>query len=163
MKDMAIKIYTEEQAKLVDENSSELEQYQRIKAAGGVVLNDEGKILMIFRRGKWDLPKGKVEENEPIELCAERETMEETGLTKLELQKFLISTYHTYVDKKQLVLKDTHWFLFRAPGSQQLSPQVDEDITETVWADGTELNNYVSNTYLLIRDVLSEAKLIAAE
>ena len=33
-----------------------------IKAAGGLVKNNKGEILLIFRRGKWDLPKGKLDE-----------------------------------------------------------------------------------------------------
>src|SRR5688572_25121610 len=33
-----------------------------IQAAGGLVWNDMEELLMIFRRGKWDLPKGKIEE-----------------------------------------------------------------------------------------------------
>src|SRR5690606_7635352 len=34
-----------------------------IRAAGGLVKNGEGHYLFIHRLGKWDLPKGKVEEN----------------------------------------------------------------------------------------------------
>ena len=32
-----------------------------VEAAGGVVKNKQGEILFIFRRGKWDLPKGKIQ------------------------------------------------------------------------------------------------------
>src|SRR5688500_11232246 len=35
-----------------------------IKAAGGIVWNRNKELLMIYRRGKWDLPKGKIEEGE---------------------------------------------------------------------------------------------------
>ena len=49
-------------------------------AAGGVVQNTNDEILMIFRRGKWDLPKGKLDEGETLEQCALREVKEETGL-----------------------------------------------------------------------------------
>ena len=34
------------------------------KAAGGVVSNPDDERLMIFRFGKWDLPKGHVEKGE---------------------------------------------------------------------------------------------------
>ena len=37
-----------------------------IKAAGGVVENENNEILFIFRNGKWDLPKGKVEKKEKV-------------------------------------------------------------------------------------------------
>ncbi|MFM8758223.1 MAG: NUDIX domain-containing protein, partial [Methylophilaceae bacterium] len=42
-------------------------------AAGGLVENELGQVLMIFRRGKWDLPKGKLDPNESIDECALRE------------------------------------------------------------------------------------------
>src|SRR6476661_1663707 len=35
-----------------------------IEAAGGIVQNDRKDLLFIFRRGKWDLPKGKMEKGE---------------------------------------------------------------------------------------------------
>ena len=38
-----------------------------IKAGGGVVYNEEGKVLLIKRHGNWDLPKGKKEKGENIE------------------------------------------------------------------------------------------------
>ena len=33
--------------------------YKPISAAGGAVFNADGKVLLIHRRGSWDLPKGK--------------------------------------------------------------------------------------------------------
>ena len=114
---------------------------------------------MIFRRGKWDLPKGKLEGDEPIELCAERETKEETGLTEISLQRFLITTYHTYTEKKELILKETHWFLYNTPGVPELTPQTDEDIFKAEWVDRQHLSNYTSNTFRLIEDVLAAAGL----
>src|SRR6267154_620027 len=35
-----------------------------IEAAGGLVQNEKNEWLIIFRRGKWDLPKGKIEGDE---------------------------------------------------------------------------------------------------
>jgi len=52
---------------------------------------------MIFRRGKWDLPKGKLDKGETLEQCAVREVREETGLKKIKLQSPLMTTYHTYM------------------------------------------------------------------
>jgi len=42
-------------------------------AAGGLVTNEIDEILVINRLDKWDLPKGKVEPEEPIKLAAVRE------------------------------------------------------------------------------------------
>jgi hypothetical protein len=63
------------------------DQFELIEAAGGVVQNDDKEILFIYRRGKWDLPKGKMEHGESEELCAEREIEEETGVKDLKLKK----------------------------------------------------------------------------
>ena len=57
-----------------------------IEAAGGLVVDDAAKVLMIFRNGRWDLPKGKLEPGERIEDCAVREVSEECGLRIEELQ-----------------------------------------------------------------------------
>ena len=84
---MSITVYTEDNARTVDDPEKFKTDFHLIKAAGGAVTDDEGRILLIYRKGKWDLPKGKLEDNEPIELCADREVKEETGLTELELRK----------------------------------------------------------------------------
>jgi 8-oxo-dGTP pyrophosphatase MutT (NUDIX family) len=149
-----MKVYTEEEVKIISDDDVQLQQFHPISAAGGLVVNDNGEILMIFRRGKWDLPKGKLEKNEAFEICAERETKEETGLEEIILQKFLLTTYHTYADKKQLVIKDTHWFLFKAPGVQELKPQTEEDIFKAEWVYPANLSKYTANTFRLIKDVL---------
>lgn len=152
---MAVKIYFEDEFKLVDDTASFFKKYHCITAAGGVIINDEGKILMIFRRGKWDLPKGKLEDNEPLELCAEREVKEETGLKEVILERFLLTTYHTYTEKGQPILKDTHWYLFRAHGEQDTKPQTEEDIMEIEWVAEDELNVYLAQSYKLIEDVIA--------
>lgn len=154
---MSLKVYTEEHVRLIDESEEQLKQFHPVTAAGGLVVNENGEILMIFRRGKWDLPKGKREGNEPLELCARRETMEETGLTDLTLQRFLTTTYHTYADKKKIILKDTHWYLYSVEGAPALTPQTEEDIFKAEWVSREKLENYKSNTFLLIRDVLKGA------
>ena len=128
-----------------------------IKAAGGLVKNHKGEILMIFRRGKWDLPKGKLDAGETIEECALREVEEETGLKNLELRKFLKITFHTYVQFGKHILKETHWYSMIAKGNENLIPQTEEDITETRWIKKTDLKNYLSNTFPAIAEILNHA------
>ncbi len=151
---MAVKVYFEDEYRVIKDIAEFIKDYTIITAAGGVVINDEGKILMIFRRGKWDLPKGKLEEGELIEDCAEREVMEETGLSSISLERFLLTTYHTYIEKGKSILKDTHWYLFRAPGMQSVNPQTEEDILKIEWVHPSGLQEYTNNTYALIKDVL---------
>src|SRR5687768_10305781 len=83
--------------------------YEPIDAGGGVVVNENGDVLMIYRRGKWDLPKGKLDEGEDIAECALREVSEETGLQKLELKEKICDTYHIYSQYGQNLLKHTAW------------------------------------------------------
>jgi 8-oxo-dGTP pyrophosphatase MutT (NUDIX family) len=126
-----------------------------IEAAGGVVQNDFNEILFIFRRGKWDLPKGKKEEDEEIAVCAEREIEEETGVSHLTLLKKLTETYHVYEERGKKILKISHWFHFNCPGRQNPVPQTEEDITEIKWINKNNLNEQLSNTYDTIREVMT--------
>lgn len=129
-------------------------KFSHVAAAGALVLNDQKQLLFIFRRGKWDLPKGKQDAGESIEDCALRETREETGLTRLELLHPLCHTYHTYSEAGKAYLKETHWYLFRAPGHQPIVPQTNEQITEITWADPKALEPFKRNTYSSVLDVL---------
>jgi ADP-ribose pyrophosphatase YjhB (NUDIX family) len=154
---MTVTVYTEGNAQQVDDISEFAKKFNVIKAAGGAVTDDNGRILLIFRKEKWDLPKGKLEDSEPVELCADREVKEETGLKYLELRRPLIITYHTYTEKGISILKETHWFLFDAPGKQKLQPQTEEQIFKAEWVQKEKLGQYMNNTYGLIKDVLSSA------
>lgn len=154
---MPVTVYTEDEAQEVSNLETFSKSYEVIQAAGGVVNDDNGNVLLIFRRGKWDLPKGKLEKKEPIELCADREVKEETGLTELQLKKPLIITYHTYKERGTSILKETHWFQFDAPGIQELTPQTSEDILKAEWVSRENLPGLLNNTYELIRDVLRSA------
>jgi len=125
-----------------------------IQAAGGLIMNDSNEILMIFRRGKWDLPKGKLDKGEKLEECAVREVREETGLQKIQLQSPLLITYHTYHEGTKFILKESHWYTMLATGNEQLVPQTEEDIHEIKWAKQNEISKYLQNTFPSIRDVL---------
>jgi len=125
-----------------------------VTAAGGLVENNKGEILLIFRRGKWDLPKGKLDRGETLEQCALREVMEETGLTNVELKEALTITYHTYDEFGKHILKDSHWFKMKVSGAQTLTPQTEEDISEIKWVKKKDLSNYLSNTFPSVKDVL---------
>src|SRR5215203_2994091 len=130
-------------------------KFTLIKAAGGLVKDPSEAILFIFRRGKWDLPKGKVDAGEPIDQCALREVKEETALEKVKLGAPLVVTYHTYDENGKHILKETHWFLMHAEGGQKLQPQEEEQITEIKWVKPPEVDKYVEKSYPLIKDVVA--------
>lgn len=131
-----IQVYTENQYQLI-ENQAELENLLQkstyIRAAGGWVINKNGEVLMIFRRGKWDLPKGKVENGELDEQAALREVWEETGIKAEIIDNQYISTWHTYQMNGLNMLKETRWFRMTANANQNLKPQTEEDIESTQW------------------------------
>jgi len=131
--------------------------FHLIQAGGGLVKNKNQEILMIFRREKWDLPKGKLDEGETIEECAKREVEEETGLSHLKIIKPITITYHTYILFGKHNLKETHWYLMNASGDEKLIPQTEEEITEIIWAKKEELSKYLMNTFPTIKIVLKEA------
>jgi 8-oxo-dGTP pyrophosphatase MutT (NUDIX family) len=126
-----------------------------IQAAGGLVTDPSGAMLFIFRRGRWDLPKGKLDPGEPLDKCALREVKEETGLQQVELDGPLLVTYHTYDEDGRHILKETHWFKMQAPGGQDLQPQTEEQITEIKWVKRDEAEKYMTNTFPLIKDILN--------
>ncbi len=127
-----------------------------IEAAGGIVQNEKKELLFIFRRGKWDLPKGKLEKNERPENCAAREIEEETGVKNLLLKHKIGETYHIYEEKKKQILKTSHWYYFTSTGTQQTTPQTEEDISEVKWIHTRNIKEPVANTYQNIKDILTE-------
>ncbi len=129
-------------------------KFTRIQAAGGLVRNEKNEILLIFRRGKWDLPKGKLDEGESLEECALREVEEETGLKKLQLIAPLLVTWHTYHEGTKFILKESHWYTMIATGNQDLVPQTEEDIHEIKWVAIADLAPYLNNSFPSIVDVL---------
>lgn len=126
---------------------------QFIQAAGGLVLTPDGKVLVIHRLGKWDLPKGKVEAGENLEEAALREVQEETNLKELKLTGHLINTYHTYDMDGKRFLKETAWYLMESPGGK-LKPQTEEAISKAVWCPVNDLAEVKNDTYANIRIVL---------
>ena len=127
-----------------------------IEAGGGLVHTGEEMILLIFRNGKWDLPKGKLDEGESTYAAALREVQEETGLVNLQLEEPLTTTYHTYYQNNELILKKSHWFLMKSPQQQALVPQLEEGIEKCEWVRLDALAPFVENTHPSVIDVLQE-------
>jgi 8-oxo-dGTP pyrophosphatase MutT (NUDIX family) len=128
-----------------------------IKAGGGLVKNEKDELLFIYRRGKWDLPKGKLDKGETIEQCAVREVEEETGLKYVKLISLLTTTYHTYNENGKHFLKESHWFNMQTKSGQALIPQLEEQITKLQWVTEKRISSLLNNTYPSIVDVIQEA------
>ncbi len=130
-------------------------KFTLVTAAGGAVWNDRQELLFIHRRGKWDLPKGKLDAGETVETCALREVEEETGVTTT-IRRHLLDTYHTYHESGKHILKPTHWFEMQASGSFETNPQTEEDIHAIEWLPRAGWQKVLDNTFPSIADVLQE-------
>jgi len=127
-----------------------------IIAAGGIVVNPNKEMLWIFRRGFWDLPKGKLDPNETIEACALREVMEETGISHLILGDLILKTTHRYHDIyfNSEVEKTTYWYAMTTDTLQDGIPQTEEDIEATAWVKKEDIAPYLAKTYDSIKEVM---------
>lgn len=132
-----------------------------IHAAGGLVREPGGKVLMIFRNGIWDLPKGKAEAGETPERTALREVTEETGASPLTLGRQIATTYHCYLgEDKAPLLKQTIWYSMSVPETCQLKPQMEEGISQALWLSPNEVAIRRDQTYpslLAVLDTLEDA------
>ena len=134
--------------------------YEPITAAGGVVINKSGNILMIYRNKKWDLPKGKVEMDEDIKDAAIREVTEETNIAGLTIIRPIINTYHIYNIYGPENIKTTHWYLMQTEDESTAIPQLEENIELVEWVTPSHIQKYLENTYPNIIDVINESGLI---
>ncbi len=125
--------------------------FKVMRAAGGVV-QKEGKELLIYRLGKWDFPKGKLEKDESFKLAAVREVAEETGV-KVVLGKKICTTWHTYTFRKKRILKQTKWYAMECINDQKMTPQEDESIEKVEWFTKSEAENALKHTYNSIKFV----------
>ena len=124
-----------------------------IQAGGGVVRNPQGRILFIKRRGKWDLPKGKLEIGEDISECAQREVEEETGVKGLFVLGKRVVTYHIYKQDQRWYLKETHWYNMYSDSKEDLHPQKEEDIEVCAWKKPKKLKKLLKNSFSSLQEV----------
>ena len=132
------------------------------------------EVLLIHRKGLWDIPKGKVEKNEQIACAARREVQEEVGLEDPIITHFICTTNHEYEQKNKKYHKTTYWYgmidakEYRAINEinkekktkpidsikSRFIPQVEEGITDVRWVEITKAQKWVAFDNL--RDVLSQ-------
>ena len=130
-----------------------------VRAAGGIITDETGQMLLILRNGRWDLPKGKVEAGETLQQAALREVEEETGIKGLTLHAGLgmrpIKTYHIFNLYGGWHLKQTSWFAMTAK-KQPAVPQQEEGITEVVWVAPDEWYRRLQHSYGTLRTLSAQ-------
>ena len=130
-------------------------RFVAVEAAGGIVENELGEMLLIYRRERWDLPKGHIDAGEDALSAAIREIAEETGVVGLNFVAPIGNTLHAYNVYGKWELKLTHWFAFSCHSSST-TPQTDEDIVLAVWADREKRIECMTNSYPTIREIVYE-------
>lgn len=128
------------------------------QAAGGLVVNFDGKYLFIKRKGKWDIPKGHMEQGETSEQCGLREVEEECGISNMKIDGLICTTYHTYYIDNQPILKSTDWYLMRYDGSAILKPQTDEEITDAIWVEEAKIDDLLKDSFSSIPEVIKQLR-----
>ena len=134
--------------------------FKIVLAAGGWVVNEKDEILFIFRRGKWDLPKGKLDKGEKLEECAQREVREETGLQHIKLKDKITTTFHTYDEFGKHILKESHWYRMKGKATDKLKAQADEGIQSIEWVTPSGIEKKLQNSFPSISDVCAMALLV---
>jgi|TARA_R110002020_G_scaffold162396_1_gene347969 8-oxo-dGTP pyrophosphatase MutT (NUDIX family) len=129
---------------------------EKVKAGGGLVINKEGKLLFIFRKGIWDLPKGKMDLGETLEETAVRETSEETGVpkNKLKVLTFLTTTRHIFYKTTEKI-KDCSWYLMKTKYKGKLVPQKKEGIEKCEWLTLEEFKTLSINSPSRVKYVVN--------
>jgi len=131
------------------------DMFKVLEAAGGYVQNVQNELLVFYRRGSWDMPKGKIDPGESPEQAAIREVQEETGLVNVSLGDFLAHTYHTYEEKGKRILKKTWWYRMQTADTV-LVPQIEEDIEEIHWVEPKAWLESGVVVYPNIREVIEQ-------
>jgi len=129
-------------------------RFKVIEAGGGIVEKD-GKYLMIHRKKKWDLPKGKKKKSESVITCAQREVEEETGV-QVEVHDKITNIWHTYMQNGKYILKKTYWYAMTCVDDSKMAPQIEEDIEEVKWMTMEEMEMSLVKSYRSLRYVVQE-------
>ncbi len=129
-------------------------KFKVVKAAGGLIQKKD-RFLMIYRMKKWDLPKGKKDAGEKAVQTAAREVQEECNVS-VKVGKKLCTTWHTYTMNKNVMLKQTKWFLMELTDDSKMKPSIEEDIEELRWMTRKEVYHALENSYKSIQFVFEE-------
>lgn len=129
-------------------------EFKLVDAAGGLVENEKGEVLMIYCYNHWDLPKGHIDEGESADVCAIREIAEETGVEGAKIVRFLCNTLHAYGVYGEWELKQTSWYLCSAK-SCLTKAQQEEDIAVAKWCSPEEVKENLLHSYPTIRNVFA--------
>ncbi len=126
--------------------------FKVIEAAGGIVQHTKTKkFLFIYRNNKWDIPKGRIEQDESVRAAAIREVEEETGVENLSITKSLPTTLHMFHRNGKYRLKKTYWYAMETDFEGALQPQEEEGIQKAEWVKKDKVSALFKNAYANIQ------------
>lgn len=120
-------------------------------------------VLLIHRQwdkktSGWVPPKGTVEENEPPEEAAIRETIEETGIKDVKLISFIGSSNYSFTFEGSVANKIVHWYLAESKsgklGQKHLSEHEKTTLDQVGWVEiheALKILQYENEKNILIR------------
>lgn len=126
-----------------------LRELKLVEAAGGIV-HFAGSILLMKKRGLWDLPKGKIDAGEQPDQTAVREVEEETGV-KAEIVGKLPAIYHVYDTYGILTLKKTYWYGMETKMLPELKPQIEEGIDHLEFVEKEKVAGMLATSFLSLQ------------
>lgn len=156
---LQLRVWLEDGENLAELIKAYMALYQPITAAGGLVYTPNHQLLMIHRKGWWDLPKGKQDPGEDLLTCAVREVKEETLIPDITPGRKFGVTWHIYKLNNTWILKDSHWYYMESKEAYPLKPQTEEEITAAVWMDASQRKNLIPEMYPLIAELVKWADL----
>ena len=125
-----------------------------IVAAGAVVLNERGEVLLIKddRRNSWTFPGGIVEEGEGLLDGVKREVLEETGI-EVEVGQLFCVTSNTckhpgYNGVREVPPKVMLDFVCRAIGG---TPRPSEENSKTAWFPLDQARDLITAPAIAVR------------
>ena len=131
--------------KLVRRRIPAISDVVRELTSGGIVFRHNPKnqqiefLLLQDAKGRWTIPKGHVEPDEPAEETAAREIYEETGMyADLSILEWLGKVSFRYRRDQSLVLMNMHIFLMHAHGPNIDRLQPEDWIMSVKWVPAME-------------------------
>ena len=127
--------------------------FRAIKAAGGIV-EKKSHILLIYKRDRWDLPKGKSKPYERAKATAMREIQEECGVRAQAMSKIGVTHHVLPLKNGKYGLKTTKWYRMRLTDDAQMRPQEEEGIEQVAWFEPKEAVKNLESSYLSVNHVI---------
>ena len=122
-----------------------------ISSAGGIVRKKD-QTLMIYRLGKWDLPKGKIEPGETVAAAAIREVHEECNV-EASIDDEICTTWYTFSKSRKMIVKKVTWYSMSCIDDTHKRPQRKEGIQKVAWINSDGLPRALNNTYASVRSI----------